>query len=484
MPINVFGHEPFPLKLTGNGVEINRPVWSPVPEWYFQGLEGFLTSSLCDLVGAQESFFRSTGADALANRASASRAAGGCYVNPPSSLVPSLPPLEFSGGQCPVVYRVRYSYDFANNGPFTGSTNLQGPILGSVFNAATGNGSEPDGFGRGGVRYNNPEQIIWLTAGQLSNYLTGFNITSVERVDGQVDNCGSLPTSPPEYPPGVDVPPAPAPGDELMPPGVIEVPVPGGGLTIPIGFAYGSVNIDANGVINFDLGGINVSLNPDFNVSIGDPPPSGQSPSDQEYQDGVRDALDSIQDRLISLETDVGRLQDEFIDPLDGSISGGLCDGSDITLDYSGTGFVGLANQINVLSIVTSALFQQFCQLLGDDEVLELLPLGSFGGLDERRFFDVDLPADARIVYLDATTTTSPFAYASPGNDDQGAVQARFAQVSFLAREGDEHYALPAENQYYSRGTYIVPWQRAKIDKVRVCLYSRSRVTISCLRKV
>lgn len=484
MGFNFFDGVPLPLKTTSNGVEVVRSPSSPVPDWIYKGVESFLTAGLCDLVGYQESFFRSLGADSLAHRAAMSRAAGGCYISPPNALSPSQPPRDFDGGQCTTGrYRGRYAAKFRDQAEVTAVWgNFVGPIVAVGIDRAA-----PNTNGRGYIEFG-PSGRNYFVGGGSSPYLEYFKIIEVVRINSSgaiiADDCGSLPLPPVEYPDGIELPPPPLPGQELRPPEIVTVTVPVGDTNIDYGISVGPVTIDLDGRLSFDFGGIDISINPDFSVNIGDPIPSDPSLDEIEYRDRVESALDAIRDRLIALESDVSQVKDEFSRPLDGAISGGLCDGTDVTLDYSGGGFVGLANQVNVLSVVMSFLFQQFCSLLEGDEVLELVPLGSFGGQDNRRFFDIALPSDARVVYLDATTTTGAFAIAASGNDDTESVQARFAQVSFLVTEGTKRYALPAENQYYSRGVYLVPWRLHTIDMVRVCLYPRSRVVVSCLRKI
>ena len=247
---------------------------------------------------------------------------------------------EFSGGQCPVVYRVFYSYDFANNGPFTGSSNLQGPILGSIFNPATGNGSEPDGFGRGGVRHGDPSQETYLVSGQLSNYLTSFSVTSVQRLDGLPDDCGDLGGDNPAFPAPVPVPPPP-PGDPDGDPVLIPAPGP---VSVQVVFEGDEYNFAV------DMGDITVNDDGDLQVDIDDrqwlvtPDLEVVGPDDL-LKDLADDLLSDVDLQVLALQAQVEALRaqlqcviadacafEQYAYPV------AQCDGTEVVLQPGGVG--------------------------------------------------------------------------------------------------------------------------------------------------
>lgn len=120
------------------------------------------------------------------------------------SSPPPPPPPPFEGGQCvPILYRVYYEYKAGASSSITaGSQNVYGSVRGlqtRIYSATTtalaivaGDGSLSD----------TPKNYDLKYAITNQNPFPYYAITSVERLDGQPDNCGS-PPSPwyPEAPP-------------------------------------------------------------------------------------------------------------------------------------------------------------------------------------------------------------------------------------------------------------------------------------------
>lgn len=159
----------------------------------------------------------------------------------------------FTGGQCPVVYRVRGQIelfpfsDCSTFGPGAFDIGLQGPILGLVYKVENPSGDLCTPKGNNVyVRHGNPVREEILGGAGYGVSVTGFNVV---REDGLPDNCGS--------PPIIYTPPRPVGG--LPPVGPQPIDFPG----------IGPINVD----VSFDpSGNINVEL-PDFPVTVNIPNP-------------------------------------------------------------------------------------------------------------------------------------------------------------------------------------------------------------------
>lgn len=163
------------------------------------------------------------------------------------------PPPPFTGGQCPVDYRVRCSVLLTQtNGSTTPSTTgtyvLRGPITGvgsGPPNGACGSSTKPAAV----VFHNGGATVVACAGPAASITATGFVL--LERVDGQPDNCGDpLPELPPGLPPDIDVDVDVTYGDNNQ-----------YNLTIPVIFAPVYVSID--GRLNVP---ITLNLAPEFQV--------------------------------------------------------------------------------------------------------------------------------------------------------------------------------------------------------------------------
>lgn len=144
----------------------------------------------------------------------------------------------FTGGQCPVSYRVQCSATITfNDGSTLNSTTgvyiLRGPITGfgtAPGGAACGGSTKP----AGAVFHNGGTTVVACPGPAASITITGFVL--LERVDGQPDNCGNprpklptpSPTRPPDpgpNPPGGGQPPVFGPrGTPIFRPGPIRSP--------------------------------------------------------------------------------------------------------------------------------------------------------------------------------------------------------------------------------------------------------------------
>lgn len=208
------------------------------------------------------------------NGAAATYAARCGLPLPPS--YDQVPP--FSGGQCPGVnYRVDASFDYntnaiANPGGFTtlsGFAVVPGRVLGTRIESIPGRV-------RLFVRFDGGEALIGGVNGSTNpGELVAQNdrITSITRPDGQPDNCGNPPYTPPSY----------QPGSNVTNENVTYEDNSNNSVTIPvvIGFGYATVNVNgqieipvtlnftgnatlnANGTLNFTTG--------DFNFNAGNP---------------------------------------------------------------------------------------------------------------------------------------------------------------------------------------------------------------------
>lgn len=467
-----------------DGLEIPRNFPLGYPEWAAEAVESFVNASVCDLVGAQEAFFRSVGASALAHRAAISRLVGGCYVGDPPDLVVGQEPPPFEGGQCPgTLYNVQFSIRFAQGSPPEIATvGTYGPVEFAGVRVSPTDPTRQQVVALGHTLSGAPEtRLAFQTAPGGTVTLTASPV--VTAVSGP-DNCGSLPSGPVEYPPGVELPPVPVPGEPITPPGVTEPVFPLPNVLVPVVLAYGSAKIDVNGTVNVDVGGFNVSIYPDLSFEIGDRGIDDVDNPGHEFEDEVSDQVRTVGDGVRAVEDGNERIEDAVGANIQGAVSGVGCDGNEVTVGYSGTGLLGVQSQVESAVEVIASLLNGLCPVGGQDPVYELLPLGSFGPVSRRLFFDVDLPDGAEYVFVDATTTFPAYAVAADGNDDQDSVQSRFAQVSFLWNLEGEFFSLPASQQFYSNGAFVVPLGLPSGSKIRISGYPGARFTLSAIRRI
>lgn len=211
----------------------------------------------------------------------------------PSGL-PELPPVPFSGGQCAGVnYRVNYNYSNQSGVSSSGNFVLLGPIGAAQKTSRTQGSFTFD-------TWKIPTGNGPFTAVQDIEAPSTFTITSVVRLDGNADNCGSLqPSFPTNTPP---------PGD-LADHGPIDVH-PDINIDVPIVFVnppsppdvvvkVGPFNV------NIDLGGFHVHFDPTLPVPTRPdprpsppplPPKDGDECATGDDLDGILDKLDQLLD--------------------------------------------------------------------------------------------------------------------------------------------------------------------------------------------
>jgi hypothetical protein len=303
------------------------------------------------------------------------------------------------------------------------------------------------------------------------------------------DDCGNInDDAPPLYPPGQELPPAPVPGQEVYPPGITTIDFDFNGTFAPVGFFHGSANIDVNGNVNLNFGGIDVNISPDLGFDFGDdgtpgeqfgsdPPEFPEIPEIPDYSgdfEGLGDALDSIGnkqdvlgDSLDSVGLGVGVAIDRVAEvkalldiDFDDSLTWLSCRGEETLTPYVGNGLRGLEAVVRALAVSSNQGATEYCELLppppleGDVVLTEFIE-----SVEIDNFFDRDVDSQTKAVSLDVELARNPYAVrrgSSGGNDDQ---QGRFAVVCFLEEvsAGDWQGISEPINQYYSVGLYRVP---------------------------
>lgn len=255
---------------------LQQSLSSAVRNGFCQALPGVVTGAL--LFTALSA---STAVGAAAGLAVAGGAAAiyglGCNRPLPDGAFPAPP---FSGGQCPIDYRVEYAFEYSINydastptyTPGTSTINfVPGPISGAraiiAPNRSTGNividraGGTTAGFGTSGA----PGTID----------IRNVRITSVTpQSGGTPDNCGSLP---PQVPSGITI------DDSTVTNNITYTNNDGVDVTVPVVLAFGYANVDINGELNIPVA-VQLDLNPvvnfngqfnlrtgDFNVNLGNP---------------------------------------------------------------------------------------------------------------------------------------------------------------------------------------------------------------------
>lgn len=198
---------------------------------------------------------------------------------------PSPPPPPFTGGQCSTLYTVNLTFTVnrglvSNPGGLppdvqTRTANYAGAISGlRVSNQA----NSASLF----IQHAGTESGIFNTNFATPNdtTITDFAITSVARVDGLPDNCGSPPPIIPPY----------QSGDNTYVDSPTYINNEGDTVNIPVSITLGYADIDFNGTLSFPVD-LDFELNPelnvsgtlnfntgDFNVGVNNPRGSGGSP--------------------------------------------------------------------------------------------------------------------------------------------------------------------------------------------------------------
>lgn len=241
---------------------------------FWESLENAIRGSFCSILNTGYDAYRFTrntfggvdlGGGALMG------ALKGRYCNNPAPPPPVPPP--FTGGQCcDVPYTVTGSYTYCGRQGGTGTTcqfgqdpiteQFSATVLGKVtgFSTGTFNGVENSiRFTRVDCQGQTQEGVL-INLGS-TNILLGYSIGNLVRADGQPDTCGD---PPPELPPE-------EPGWNERNPDVTYVNNDGVDVTVPVGLAFGYINVDVNAdlniPVNVNVGGIDVNLN--FDLSTG-----------------------------------------------------------------------------------------------------------------------------------------------------------------------------------------------------------------------
>lgn len=234
---------------------------------------------------------------------------------------PAPPKTDYEGGQCPVVYNVTGFTRFkgaGNNVPF--GTQVQGP-LGAV--GVRRNNINP-AFQGYAIGTNGGSSFVFLSAqwdDASGNPYEAFEITSVSRVDGQPDTCGS---PPPEWENPDAVPPPEAyepPGGDITYDDGTKRPV---NVRITPFFINGRLVVDVGGItVNFDLGGVTLKF-PD-GVAPADECPCEPDPRITSIADnvsdirnktnnipGIKDRAEEINETTKEIKEETERILDEI----------------------------------------------------------------------------------------------------------------------------------------------------------------------------
>ena len=167
---------------------------------------------------------------------------------PPAPLPYLLPP--FSGGQCFTTYSVVFQYTDQFGQRQTNNQQITGRVLGP-YQVDTGG----ETFQTGIERQQTPNGPVSRTLIATVFRPGGVDpaITSVTRVDGQLDDCGD---------PAID--PLPEPGPITVNVDVTYGPNNEFSLTVPVIFGVAYISLDGSISIPVDVGGINLTGNLNF----------------------------------------------------------------------------------------------------------------------------------------------------------------------------------------------------------------------------
>lgn len=490
-----------------NGLEFPPAVDFFLPDPVREGFQSFANAAICDIVGAQEAFFRAAGAGALAHRASVSRARAGCYAGSNPPLVPEYEPPPFVGGQCNIFYRM-HSLAALSQGGFHEFTTQNGsaPLLAGPirsFRYYVGGGQW-----RFEAVHNDPEQVTDTSIGVPASLYTSIELVQIVPVGGVPDDCGNVnDPAPVIYPPGQELPPAPSPGQEVYPPGITTIDFDFNGTFSPVGFFHGSANIDVNGNVNLNFGGIDVNISPDLGFDFGDDGTSGEGfgsdppefpdiPEPVDYSgdfEGLGDALDSIGnkqdvlgDSLDSVGLGVGSAIDRIAEvkalldiDFDDSLTWLSCRGEEALTPYAGNGLRGLEAIVRALAVSSNQGVSEYCELLPPSPLEGDVVLTEFiESVEIDNFFDRDVDSQTKAVSLDVELARNPYSVRRGSSGENDDLQGRFAVVCFLEEVSAGSWQGISEpiNQYYSVGLYRVPKTDNPV-RVRVSVSAGSSCT-------
>lgn len=487
--------------------EIIGEIAQIVAPYVADGLSSFFEAAACDIVGAQESFFRDIGALALAHRAAQSRAVAGCYAGPRPSLVPRDPPLTFDGGLCPGTnYRFSGTQLHSNGTTASLSMTAHGPI--QSFRV------EETAFGREayylrGFTSDGSPRVVEGPSAPAGATISGLtpNVSPFPQALSGVDNCGALPPNSPGYPGGSEPRPVPVPGVPFTAPRIVVVPHVVGGVTVNFGFSVGSVSLGVTGNASFDFGGIDVNVSPDLAIDIGDDGSPGggfgEEPIDipdfpeiPDYSgdfEGLGDALDSIgnkQDALDNALDSVGQGVGELVDRVqevkdlmsidfDDTLQWVSCRGVEDAVGYEGIGLRGLESALKALLALVNLGSNEYCEILPPPPLAGTVTLSEFFPAQEiDNFFDVTPESGTKAISLEIELSRPSYSVRRGSNGGDGDLQGRYGVVSFLEEiaPGDWQTVTEPVNQYYSVGLYRVP-KTGNSVRIRVSVSAGSACT-------
>lgn len=232
---------------------------------------------------------------------------------PPPNI--NFPAPQFAGGQCPVQYDVTFDVVCENTSFSTGEVQFEYTCrVGRRLTGPIGNVILP-GTLSGGLSFNQtPEVLITHNGGQViglsgsvlgtppsrnngNNQAVGpIVMSSIVRVDGLPDNCGSLPTPPGDPSYSTNLPYTDSDGIERNPPVTVVYlpPLIGGNGSLSFPIRIDGPNFSLNPAFDFGTGDTN------FNLPLGDgdggccepgtepppnlpPPEAGEEPEETRY---------------------------------------------------------------------------------------------------------------------------------------------------------------------------------------------------------
>ena len=386
-----------------------------------EGLSGWIGARYCEILGLSEAGLRTVNLIGAANTQAWLRGFQGCSPGIPGDLTATSEPPPFEGGQCPTLYQVRLNWTESDGD--TGITNqfLDGPISNIYIRPQPSSPSNDflsiDHLGQDG----NPTttNVHGTTFGVK---ITSWSVHTLQRVDGQPDNCGSLPGSGPTYPDGVDLPPAPNVGDEVFPKEYIEVaPTGPDGQPYPITVEIGPATYCGNGVICVEVNGRPYKLTPEGDIVTGD---EEVAPRDDEQT--PTDKLDE--------------LLNEFNKEVSGVLRAEGCDEALYERAYFGTGFTGLEAMINAAVLLRTDTDLTACDCFVEEDLMPPQLLASFPQSDGIEVWKVPLSSAVRMAYLEVNGNPGSLrVYRLAGNDRE----ADFGFWSIGYDVGNEEYNGP-----------------------------------------
>jgi hypothetical protein len=490
------------VQLVGEAVELLAP-------HIVAGFESFAEAAACDIVGAQESFFRAAGANALAHRAAASRRAAGCYSGSPPPLNVSDEQLPFRGGQCEGArYRVSLTHKLQGEAEKNSLRSVFGPID-SIDLELLNTGNNREGVIIRARDLHGNINIVQVDSGGDNQRYDYLEINFIVRSDGGVDNCGDLPGFGPQYPPPVEPRPTPTAGSPVFPGGSLNVPVDFGGVTVPVGFIYSPAIINANGNVNLNFGGVDVNISPDLGVDFADDgSPGGEFGSDPSEFPGFPEIPDysgdlgalgdavaavgagqsALSDSVQSVSEGVGVTIDRIQEvkellavDFDDTLQWISCREEEEFEPYQGVGLRGIESALRAALTLMNRGAGEYCELLPQEPLAgDVIRTLSLSAQEIDNFFDVDIGVDARAISLEIDLVRNSYSVRRGTSGGNGNLQGRYGVVTFLEEVsvGNWHSCSESVSQYYSLGLYRVP-KNGNAVRIRVSVSAGS----SCIYK-